>query len=181
MNNKKGLTPVIAVILLLMMTVAAAGAAFFWFVRIQSEMQGGTESYSESLSQSIAARADVSEVDVMSDESLKIILRNNGNTELPLSSTTKISWILKDTNQNIVCNQIWNASDSNQTTDTYCQTGCGSDLAVKGNREIILAINNSSHECFLGGYANNTMFYFKIDFAGITATGGSFEKDPASS
>ena len=55
MNNKKGLTPVIAVVLLLMMTVAAAGAAFFWFVRIQSEMQGGTESYSEQLSEKIAS------------------------------------------------------------------------------------------------------------------------------
>ncbi len=45
--NKKGITPVIAVILLLMMTVAAAGAAFYWLVKIQGQMQGGTEQYEE--------------------------------------------------------------------------------------------------------------------------------------
>ena len=38
----KGLTPVVAMILLLMMTVAAAGASFYWLIKIQGELQGGT-------------------------------------------------------------------------------------------------------------------------------------------
>ena len=180
-KSRKGLTPVIAIILLLMMTVAAAGAAFFWFVRIQSEMQGGTESYSEQLSETIASRADVSEVDVTSDESLKIIVRNIGNANIPLANTEKVTWMLKDSNQNIVCNHQLNASASTETTETYCEpSGCASDIPVRSSRQIILNISDSSHECFMGGYANNTLFYFKLDFAGVTATGGQFVKDPAS-
>jgi len=116
----------------------------------------------------------------MSDESLKLIIRNIGNSEIPVSSTTKINWLLKDSEQNIICNQLWNATDSLIVGDTYCQSGCDTNLPVKGTREIILNISNASHGCFMGGYSNNTMFYFKIDFAGVTATGGSFSKDPAS-
>ncbi|MBT4114378.1 hypothetical protein HOE41_01905 [Candidatus Woesearchaeota archaeon] len=177
--NKKGLTPVIAIILLLMMTVAAAGAAFFWFVRIQSEMQGGTESYSEQLSETIAARADVSEIDVLNDESLKIIIRNTGNGQLPLVNTDKTTWILKDSDQDIVCNHQWNGS-STSTTETFCQTGCTSDIAVRSTRQVVLNLSNSSHECYMGSYANSTMFYFTISFGGLTETGGAFVKEPAS-
>ncbi|MBT3582510.1 hypothetical protein HN924_00825 [Candidatus Woesearchaeota archaeon] len=181
MNNKKGLTPVIAVVLLLMMTVAAAGAAFFWFVRIQSEMQGGTESYSEQLSEKIAAKADVSEVDVMYDESLKIIIRNIGNTEVPLTDTSTVTWILKDNKQNIVCNQPFNASGTGNNENTYCQSGCDSNIDVRSTRTIILNISNTSHNCYLGTYTNNSVFYFKMDFAGVTGTGSQFIKDPANS
>jgi flagellin-like protein len=175
--NKKGLTPVIAVVLLLMMTVAAAGAAFFWFVRIQSEMQGGTESYSEQLSEKIASKADVSEIDVMNDESLKIIVRNIGNSEIPISNTEKVTWILKDHKQNIVCNQALNGSNTS-TTNTYCQSGCETDIPVRSTRTLLLNISTTDHECFLGTYANNSVFYFKLDFAGVTGTGSQFVKDP---
>ena len=58
-KRKKGITPIIAVILLMMMTVAAAGAAFFWFVRMQSELQGGSESHSSNLAETINTRAEV--------------------------------------------------------------------------------------------------------------------------
>ena len=178
-KSKKGLTPVIAIILLLMMTVAAAGAAFFWFVRIQSEMQGGTESYSEQLSETIAARADVSETDVTNDEALKVIIRNTGNAAIPLANTEKVTWILKDSDQNIVCNQQLNGTFGTPT-ETFCQSGCETDIAVRSSRELLLNISNSTSACFLGAKSNNTLFYFKMDFAGVTATGGQFVKDPAS-
>jgi flagellin-like protein len=181
-KNKKGLTPVIAVILLLMMTVAAAGAAFFWFVRIQSEMQGGTESYSEELTKTISSRVQVATIDYSTTtDNLTLVLQNVGSKPVSIAGSTT-TFILRDYDQNIVCNVKLNAS--NETDDTnseqiYCPT-CNGDLAIKSSKTVVFDLTNKTqNQCYIANdttYAQDTTFYFKLDFGATTGTGGSFTK-----
>jgi flagellin-like protein len=178
MKSKKGITPIIAVILLLMMTVAGAGAAFFWFVRIQSEMQGGTESYSEQLSEKIAARVDISEIDYIQgggDANLTIIVRNNGNVPVSLTDS-ETTFILKDYNNNIICNSKLNGSDAEDAGDVFCMSGCSGTLDIKSAQELKLAVNDTGGPCYINPatYGNDTVFTIKMDFAGVAASGGQF-------
>lgn len=174
MKSKKGITPIIAVILLLMMTVAGAGAAFFWFVRIQSEMQGGTESYSEQLTEKISARVDISEMDWDSTyNELTIIVRNNGNMPISLLNSTT-TMVLKDHNNNILCNARLNGT-VDSTVETNC-AACSGTLSIKATKQLVLNMSNSSGPCYISPttYANGTLMTIRIDFNGITATGGTF-------
>ena len=79
MTNKKGLTPIIAVILLMMMTVAAAGAGFFWFVRIQGELQSGGENYATDLGETINSNLYVVNSEYSSGD-INLIVRNTGGS-----------------------------------------------------------------------------------------------------
>ncbi len=176
-QNKKAMTSVIALILLLMMTIAASGAAFFWYVRIQSSLQGGTEAYTEQLTETVSSLVNIVEIDTMVDDSLKIILRNGGNSGVSLGDKQNIVLILSDLNQNVICTQTLDG-EINTTDKTFCQDGCSGDLAVKGTQTILLNISNSTNDCYFGGYANNTLFYFELDFGGQTQTGGQFTKAP---
>ena len=164
-----------------MMTVAGAGAAFFWFVRIQSEMQGGTESYSEQLSEKIAARIDISEIDYShTTDNLSIVARNNGNVPISASSSD-ITFILKDYNNNIICNVKLNSSNSDndtQTTDDeiYC-TGCSGNINIKSTKSLTLDMSNVTYNpCYMNPatYGNDTVFTVKMDFSGVAASGGQF-------
>ena len=166
-----------------MMTVAGAGAAFFWFVRIQSEMQGGTESYSEQLSEKIAARVDISEIDYIQgggDANLTIIVRNNGNVPVSLTDS-ETTFILKDYNNNIICNVKLNSSNSDndtQTTDDeiYC-TGCSGNINIKSTKSLTLDMSNVTYNpCYMNPatYGNDTVFTVKMDFSGVAASGGQF-------
>jgi len=179
--RKKGLTPVIAVILLLMMTVAAAGAAFFWFIRIQSELQGGSEVYTEDLSEKISAKILVIHVDYLELDStteygnatgnLSLYLQNVGSRGISVTSATTnptTTWILMDSEQDVICATNWGIEDTN------CTAGCNNDLEVKETQKVVLTLSNDS--CDISGYANNSLFYFKLDFSGIVGTGGTFEK-----
>ncbi len=183
-KSKKGLTPIIAVILLLMMTVAAAGAAFFWFIRVQGELQGGSEQYSQELSEKVSSNVDtiLAQYNQYTGYAsgvkthfgnITFLVRNTGSAKVPLtnsSSPPTTTWILQDSDQNIICSEDWANSPS------ICQSGCGADLGVSGIATIIL---NTSGACDIGNtttYPNNSLFYFKIDFSGQTATGGSFRK-----
>jgi len=170
--NKKGLTPIIAVILLLMMTVAAAGAAFFWFTRIQSELQGGTESYEEQLSEKVSAKVGVFDIDYNdATGNLSIYLQNQGNTPVPVSSSSSYpttSWILQDSSLDTICHTTWASG-----TDAACVAGCGNNIDVHEIQRVILDL---SGDCAISTYANDTAFYYKVDFSGVTSTGGQFLK-----
>jgi len=174
MKNKKGITPVIAVILLLMMTVAAAGAAFFWFVRIQSELQGGTESYQQQLTEKVSAKVDVLTTQYVNGD-LNIYLQNRGNVNIPLSVTSSnptTNWILFDASSNIICSSNWASGGS-----AYC-AGCASDgtLEVGEIQNISLNLANACDDIAGSSYNNGTMFSYMIDFSGVTATGAQFIK-----
>jgi len=174
--NKKGITPIIAVILLLMMTVAGAGAAFFWFVRIQSEMQGGTESYTEQLSEKISARMDISEIDYGTTSNLTIIARNNGNVPISVAGSTT-SFILKVYNNNILCNSKLNATNNtgSDTVNIFC-TGCSGEVDIQSTKQLTLDLSDSDGPCYINSttYGDNTVFTIKMDFAGKAASGGQF-------
>ncbi len=179
-KGKKALTPIIAVILLLMMTVAAAGGAFFWFIRIQSELQGGAEVYSEDLQQKLSARVEIvaiTNTDLVYgthgvNNNLSLYLSNIGSKPIPLSTSTSgatTTLTISDDEQNIICQHGLGHRDTN------CTSGCGGDLNVRETKEIAIHLNNT---CNINetNYANETLFYINIDFSGITATGSSFRR-----
>jgi flagellin-like protein len=181
-RNKKGLTPVIAVILLLMMTVAAAGAAFFWFVRIQSEMQGGTEAYSEGLTKTISSRLSIATVDYSTTtDNLTMVLQNIGSKPISVASSTT-TLILRDYDQNIICNVKLNASNeqTGTTVEEIYTTGFSGNLNVKSSKTVVFDLSNeTSNPCYIANdatYAADSTFYFKMDFGAVTGTGGSFTK-----
>ncbi len=178
-GNKKGITPIIAVILLLMMTVAAAGGAFFWFIRIQGEIQGGTESYSGSLAEKISSKIDVLVVDYSASNQIDIYVKNNGNTVVPVkksSTSPTTTWILQNSQQRVVCSEYFGTSSSD---DVYCSAGCNDDLEVSELQKIRLELK-SNGDCDISSattYPNGTMFSFVMDFSGQGGTGGQFIKD----
>jgi len=178
-GNKKGITPVIAVILLLMMTVAAAGAAFFWFIRIQGELQGGTESFSGTLSEKMSSKVDIIVVDYSASNQIDMYLKNNGNVAIPVkksSTSPTTTWILQDSRQNVICSEYFGTSSND---DTYCSSGCNDDLEVGELQRVRLALK-SSGDCSISSatsYPNGTMFSFVIDFSGQAGSGSQFIKD----
>jgi flagellin-like protein len=169
-NNRKGITPIIAVVLLLMMTVAASGAAFFWFVRIQSEMQGGTEAYQQELTEKVTSKVDVVTTQYTEGD-LHIYLINHGNRAVPIDSsdnTPTTSWILYDSENNIVCSSDWEGSPAD------CTTGCNTNLEVGEIRKIILNLGDPCDD--ISSYASESMFSYTIDFSSVVGTGAKFIK-----
>jgi len=168
-RNKKGITPIIAVILLMMMTVAAAGAAFFWFVRMQSELQGGSESHSSNLAKTINTRADVVAANLQSS-TLKIFVQNQGGTDIPVetgSSFPTTTFTLKEAGSNIICSTYLDSSHAS------CSTGCGNAIVIGEIQEISMSLGS---DCSLSSYTNNTAFEFELDFSGHSTASGTFEK-----
>jgi flagellin-like protein len=167
-QNKKGITPVIAVVLLLMMTVAAAGAAFFWFVRIQSEMQGGTEAYQQELTEKVSANVDILTTKYVGGD-LDIYLVNRGNTVVPIDSSTNTpttTWILYDAEGDVICSSTWGE------TSAECTSGCNSALEVGEIQKVTLNLGDPCSD--LSTYSNESMFSFSVDFSGVTGTGAQF-------
>jgi len=155
------------------MTVAAAGAAFFWFIRIQSELQGGSEVYTEDLSEKISAKVLIAHTDYSeSTRNITFYLQNVGSRAVPLdksSNNPTTTWILLDSEQDVFCSERWNG------TASECVSGCTSNLAVKETRAVVLQLTNGG-ACDIDTQSNNTLFYIKLDFSGIVGTGGTFEK-----
>lgn len=175
-KSKKGLTPIIAVILLLMMTVAAAGAAFFWFIRIQGELQGGSEQFSQDLSQKVTSGAEFTLAEFTptgGTGTLTILLKNTGAVPIPVinsSTPPTTTWVLQDNEQQIICNSDWAGAPA------ACLSGCGTDVGVASSATIVLNLTGACDISSDTTYPNETLFYTKIDFSGVTATGGSFTK-----
>ena len=89
MRGRKGITPIIAIILLLMMTVAAAGASFYWLVKIQGELQGGTSQFQEQTFERMSSSVAWQDGDYnRTTRLLTITLLNTGTTDIPVDNTT---------------------------------------------------------------------------------------------
>lgn len=172
-KEKKGLTPIIAVILLLMMTVAAAGAAFFWFIRVQGELQGGGEQFSQELNQKLTSTLEFTLGEYEnSTRTLTLIFKNTGAAPVPVQNSSvapTTTWILQDKEQKILCNADWAGSPS------QCKSGCGTDIPVSALHTVELELVNNT-DCDIGTDVNETLYFFKVDFSGVTAVGGSFTK-----
>lgn len=175
-GNRRGITPVIAVILLLMMTVAVAGAAFFWFIRVQGELQGGTESFSGSLSERISSKVDVMVADYSDINQVDIYVKNNGDVAIPIkrgSTNPTTTWILQDASQQVICSEYLGSSSSD---DTYCTSGCGNDLELGELQKIRLSLSGDCSISSDTNYPEGSLFSFTLDFGGVAGTGGQFIK-----
>ena len=175
-RNKKGITPIIAVILLMMMTVAAAGAAFFWVLRIQSSFQGSSEQHFETLNSNLNSQIEPVHAQYdgyKTSGNFTLILKNAGSGAVPLtkkSASPTTNFILKDNEQDVVCSEKFFAQSAN------CTVGCGGELGV--NSQTLLIINLTSNCAIQNSttYPNSSVFFYEIDFSGVSATGGTFRK-----
>lgn len=184
----KGLTPVIAMILLLMMTVAAAGASFYWLIRIQGELQGGTQQFQEQTFERMTSNVNWQDAthygSVQENQTLNITLLNTGTTKIPIntdSTSPKTQWTLLDSEQDIICTTDF----SNKTSDVLCTTGCASDLAIKELRLLTIFWNGTAGSpCDLNvpnnantTYPDDTLIYAKLNFNGKATASGTFRVD----
>jgi flagellin-like protein len=168
-RNKKGITPIIAVILLMMMTVAAAGAAFFWFVRMQSELQGGSESHSSNLAETINTRAGIIVAD-LDGSTLNLYVKNEGGTDIPVetgSSHPTTTFTLQEAGGKVICSTYLDSSHAS------CSAGCGDSIQIGETQKIAMGL---SSDCSLSSYVNNTAFMFELDFSGHSTASGVFDK-----
>jgi len=176
MKSKKGITPIIAVILLLMMTVAAAGASFYWLIKIQGEMQGGTEQYQEKTFERMASNVNWQGADFNStNEQLTLYLQNVGTTDITLSNsstTPTTTWILKDSDQVGICQTNW-AGTAVDDSESSCVSGCDTTLAAGSTAKIVL---NVGSDCNISAYASDSLIYTTIYFSGKATASGTFEK-----
>ncbi len=152
-----------------MMTVAAAGAAFFWFVRIQGELQAGSESHSGNLAETISSKIDVIVADYdTSAGDLNVYLKNTGGSSVPTTTgatAPTTNFILMDGTQNVVCQTYLGSALAD------CTTGCSSDITVGETQKITLDLTST---CSVASYSNDSSFSFELDFSGRAATGGVF-------
>jgi flagellin-like protein len=175
MIGKKGITPIVAIILLLMMTVAAAGTSFYWLIKIQSQMQGGTEQYQENVFDRLASTVNWLDADYNSTaETLTIYLQNVGTTDIALDNSTTdptTTWILKDSEQTTVCESKFDGVGTN----VDCYTGCGSTTELSSSGSTSIALNLTNTGCDISGYADDTLMRATIFFSGDATTAGTFE------
>ena len=169
MKNKKGLTPIIAVILLLMMTVAAAGAAFYWLVKIQGQMMGGTEQYEEKSFERMASTVAIIAVNYnLTSEVLDLYLQNLGTTTVPINNgttdpTTTIK--LADADSIIICAEKLSVGGK-------CTSGCGGNIVPQEIKKVSLSLDGTN--CDLSGETNETLIYVDLYLSGKTVASTSF-------
>jgi len=174
----KGLTPVIAMILLLMMTVAAAGASFYWLIKIQGELQGGTQQFQEQTFERMTS--NVAWQDSTFDRTTRILsinILNTGTTKIPIANQTtapNAQWTLLDSEQDIICTSNWN-STATSNDHVYCTSGCDSELGLKELRLIKLTLTDGK-DCDIDAKSNDSLIYAKISFSGKTTASGTFRK-----
>ena len=165
----KGLTPVIAMILLLMMTVAAAGASFYWLLGIQGELQGGTQQFQEQTFEQMTSVVGWQSATYTEDpDFLLITIVNRGTTKIPIdnAASSGVQWLLLDNEQEHVCTSDW----TNTTNKTICNSGCGTDLAVRELRTINLTLQNACNITTI----NDQLFFATIYFGGKATASGQF-------
>jgi flagellin-like protein len=199
MLSKKGITPIIATILLLAMVVAIAASAFFWTSRMQTQMQGGLESYQDTIHTRQVTSAKI--VDAKYNDTtgnLTIFIQNTGNVRLPIRACCiwpRTDWILKDANQNVVCSALWRDPFSGLGCApdwqlSQCVEGCTGEnvtwVDVGEIHKVVLQIKNSG-SCYTAcsvhnpAYPIGEVFSFTINFLGETTAGGTFIKQDQSS
>lgn len=169
------MTPIVAIILLLMMTVAAAGTSFYWLIKIQSEMQGGTEQYQENVFYRLASAVNWLDADYNSTaETLTIYMQNVGTTDVPLDNSSTdptTTWILKDSEQVTVCESKFDGVGTN----VDCVAGCGPNTVLKPSASSSITLNLTGSACDISGYADDTLMRATIYFSGKATTSGTFE------
>jgi flagellin-like protein len=175
-KNKKAMTPIVAIILLLMMTVAAAGTSFYWLIKMQSEMQGGTEQYQENVFDRLASTVNWLDADYNStSEVLTIYLQNVGTTNIALdnsSTAPTTTWILKDSEQVTVCESKFSGSAANIVD---CTSGCGTSTTLNPSASTSISLDLSGTDCDVSNYAEDTLMRATIYFSGDATTAGTFE------
>ena len=178
-RNKKGITPIIAIILLLMMTVAAAGASFYWLIKIQSQMQGGTEQYQENVFDRLASSINWLDADYnATSETITIYLQNVGTTDIPLDNSTTdptTTWILKDSEQITVCESKFDGTTVLSVTSVDCYSGCGPSTNLQSSASTAIYLNLSDTKCDISGYSDDTLMRATVFFSGEATTSGTFE------
>ncbi len=171
LKNRKSLSPIIAVILILMMTIAGAAAAFFWFVRMQSELQGGTETYSDELSEKISSRIEITEAEGKTTYNLTqedawnanatLYLQNRGTKTISINDS-KITAILRQ-DGNTVCSGVANVNP------IKCISGCTGTIKENELIQIIMEFNATTCN------ANEGRYKLTLDFNGETSTAKEFD------
>jgi flagellin-like protein len=178
--NTKGMTPIVAIILLLMMTVAAAGTSFYWLIKIQSEMQGGTEQYQENVFERLASTVNWLDADYNStEENLTIYLQNVGTTDIPLDNSTTdptTTWILKDSEQVTVCEAKLDGETNGAVTNPNCVSGCGTSTNLRPSSSTSIMLELSGTNCDISGYAEDSLMRVTLFFSGKATTSGTFER-----
>lgn len=104
MENRKGITPVIAIVLLLMMTVAAAGLAYMWVIGVQQEAQTGIETQVQQIQQQAAAQLTI---DTVYNETgnIDFVLRNSGTYAFSTTDVSNFAYYIdgKTITPNVAC------------------------------------------------------------------------------
>ena len=169
--NKRGVTPIIAVILLMMMTVAAAGAAFFWIVRVQSTLTGGTEQHVDTTIANVGSMAELAEVDYLNSSSqMKFVVRNLGSIPFTLTNSSTIM-SLRAANGTMICNSDWNTATLMECTTA---NGCNGKIDVSSSTLITLNLNSSGDCSLTAGYSEGELIRYNVDFPGEATAGGTF-------
>jgi len=174
----KGLTPVIAMILLLMMTVAAAGASFYWLLRIQGELQGGTQQFQEQTFEQMTSVVGWQTANMNgttgNSEGLTLVLANKGTTKIPVDNTSSsgVQWVLLDNEQEHVCTSDWQIS----TGKIICESGCETDIEVNQLRTIVLELTGACNVTTAGPNAipADSLMFATIYFGGKASASGQF-------
>ena len=153
----------------MMMSVSSACAAFFWFVRIQSELQGGSDSHANQLSETINSKMEVLVSDLQGS-SLKVYLKNVGGTDIPVktgSTSPTTTFLMQESSGKVICQTYLDSSHAS------CTSGCGDAIDVGETQLVAMTL---ASDCSLSSYANTTKFAYTLDFSGTSSTGGEFEK-----
>lgn len=169
-NNKKGVTPIIAIILLLIMTISAAGAAFYWLNLIEGKLK-----VQENINvKEFGGEGNVSIIAANYDaqlDQLILFLENKGSVAIPIK-TSSVSpttvWVLKD-EKSAICSTDWSGADNGPV----CVDGCKTNLAAGELRRITLENLNSNSLCNVQDQQPGSLIFYTIDFSGkAVATGG---------
>ena len=172
--NKKGVTPIIAIILLMMMTVAAAGAAFFWIVRVQSTLTGGTEQHIDTVFGNIGATAEFRNVAVTANGlNLTFTLRNTGSVPFTVSHDDTTLTLAK-LDGTIICTEDWDSTSINATGSGIAD---GAEIAVNSITSVDLQLHTAG-TCDLptGVLETGEAIQYTNYFGADTVVSGSFTK-----
>jgi len=172
--NKKGVTPIIAIILLMMMTVAAAGAAFFWIVRVQSTLTGGTEQHIDTVFGNIGATAEFRDMSVdNAGLNLTFTLRNTGSVPFTVDyNDTTLT--LKKLDGTIICTEDWDSASINASNSGIAN---GTEIAINSITSVDLSLTTAQN-CDLptGTLEQGEGIQYTNYFGADVVASGSFQK-----
>ena len=170
-NQKKAISPIIAVILLLLMTVAAAGAAFFWVQSTQRQLQSGISEQTEEVQRNVAADIRVLSSEYSTTSNLlQVIISNSGGANVPIAGDTS-QFTLKYLNGSIVCTTNLTGLTSSPTyangTNLPSSVSPGSSANLTADLNAGACVSKLSEASLL-------RYNFQIDFTGRATVSGSF-------